>query len=145
MPHYAYERLGFLDNSFLIMEGPTTPMHVAGTATYEVGPLRTPEGGIDIDRIRGYVSSRLHLIPRYRQRLAFIPLENHAVWIDDFHFNIHYHVRHTALPRPGYRRDHLRRGHRTLLPQQVGAEHRLDGQVRGQLTQVGPGPRGVRG
>jgi diacylglycerol O-acyltransferase len=101
MPHYAYERLSFLDNSFLIMEGPTTPMHVAGTATYEVGSLRTAEGGIDIDCIRGYVNSRLHLIPRYRQRLAFVPLENHAVWIDDAHFNIHYHVRHTALPRPG--------------------------------------------
>ncbi len=101
MSRYAYERLAFLDNSFLIMEGPTTPMHVAGTATYEVGSLRTPEGGIDIDRIRGYVNSRLHLIPRYRQRLAFVPLENHAVWIDDPHFNIHYHVRHTALPRPG--------------------------------------------
>ena len=101
MPSYAYERLSFLDNSFLIMEGPNTPMHVAGTATYETSSLCTPEGGVDIDRIRAYVSSRLHLIPRYRQRLAFIPVENHPVWIDDDHFNIHYHVRHTALPRPG--------------------------------------------
>ena len=101
MSQCAYERLSFLDNSFLIMEGPNTPMHVAGTATYEVGSLRTPEGGIDIDRIRGYVNSRLHLIPRYRQRLAFIPIENHPVWIDDAYFNIHYHVRHAALPRPG--------------------------------------------
>jgi diacylglycerol O-acyltransferase / wax synthase len=101
MASYAYERLSFLDNSFLIMEGPNTPMHVAGTATYEASALRTPEGGIDVDRIRAYVSSRLHLIPRYRQRLAFIPIENHPVWIDDDHFNIHYHVRHTALPRPG--------------------------------------------
>ena len=96
-----YERLSFLDNSFLVMEGPTSPMHIAATATYEAGPLRTEDGGIDIDRIRGYVSSRLHFIPRYRQRLAFVPVENHAVWIDDDHFNIHYHVRHTALPRPG--------------------------------------------
>src|SRR6266851_10012082 len=101
MAHYAYERLSFLDNSFLIMEGPNTPMHVAGTATYETRSLRSPEGGIDIDRIRAYVSSRLHLIPRYRQRLAFVPVENHPVWVDDDHFNIHYHVRHTALPRPG--------------------------------------------
>jgi len=101
MPSYAYERLSFLDNSFLIMEGPNSPMHVAGTATYEASALCTPEGGIDIDRIRAYVSSRLHLIPRYRQRLAFVPVENHPVWIDDDHFNIHYHVRHTALPRPG--------------------------------------------
>ena len=101
MPQTAYERLSFLDNSFLIMEGPTSPMHVAGTATYEAGPLRTADGGIDIDRIRAYVSSRLHFIPRYRQRLMFIPVENHPVWVDDDHFNIHYHVRHTALPRPG--------------------------------------------
>jgi diacylglycerol O-acyltransferase / wax synthase len=97
----TYDRLSFLDNSFLIMEGPTSPMHVAGTATYEAGALTTAEGGIDIDRIRAYVSSRLHLIPRYRHRLAFVPIENHPVWIDDDHFNIHYHVRHTALPRPG--------------------------------------------
>jgi WS/DGAT/MGAT family acyltransferase len=101
MPPGTYDRLSFLDNSFLIMEGPTSPMHVAGTATYEAAPVTTAEGGIDIDRIRAYVSSRLHLIPRYRQRLALIPIEGHPVWIDDDHFNIHYHVRHTALPRPG--------------------------------------------
>lgn len=97
----CYDRLSFLDNSFLLMEGPTSPMHVAGTATYEAGPLRKPDGGIDVDRIRAYVSSRLHLIPRYRQRLGHVPLERQPVWVDDDHFNIHYHVRHTALPRPG--------------------------------------------
>jgi len=101
MARYAYDRLSFLDNSFLMMEGPNTPMHVAGTAAYEAGPLKKADGGIDIDMIREYVNSRLHLIPRYRQRLAYIPLENHPVWVDDDHFNIHYHVRHTALPKPG--------------------------------------------
>ena len=101
MANYSYDRLTFLDNSFLIMEGPNSPMHVAGTATYDPGPLRTRDGGIDIERLRDYVSSRLHLIPRYRQRLAYIPVENHPVWVDDDHFNIHYHVRHTALPKPG--------------------------------------------
>src|SRR5262249_20639514 len=55
----------------------------------------------DIDKIRAYVNARLHLIPRYRQRLAYIPVESHPVWVDDAHFNIHYHVRHTALPKPG--------------------------------------------
>jgi len=74
---------------------------VAGTATYEVGPLRRPEGGIDIERVRDYVASRLHLIPRYRQVLAWTPIEGHPVWVDDAHFNIDYHVRHTGLPRPG--------------------------------------------
>jgi len=101
MPTNAYDRLSFLDNSFLIMETPTSPMHVAGTATFEAGPLQTADGGVDIDKIRNYVASRLHLIPRYRQRLVHVPIENHAVWMDDEHFNIHYHVRHVALPKPG--------------------------------------------
>jgi diacylglycerol O-acyltransferase len=101
MAAYAYDRLSFLDNSFLILEAPNSPMHVAGTETFEAGPLKKSDGGIDIDRIRDYVNSRLHLIPRYRQRLAHIPVENHPVWVDDPHFNIHYHVRHTALPKPG--------------------------------------------
>jgi diacylglycerol O-acyltransferase / wax synthase len=117
MPENAYDRLSFLDNSFLIMETPTSPMHVAGTATFEAGPLRTADGGIDIDKIRDYVASRLHLIPRYRQRLAHVPIENHPVWVDDEHFNIDYHVRHIALPKPGDGRQ-LRR-----LAARVMAQH----------------------
>jgi diacylglycerol O-acyltransferase / wax synthase len=101
MSRATYDRLSFLDNSFLLMEGPNSPMHVAGTATYDIGSLRKPDGGVDIDKIRDYVCSRLHLIPRYRQRLAYVPVEHHPVWVDDDHFNVHYHVRHTALPRPG--------------------------------------------
>ncbi len=101
MPSFFYDRLSFLDNSFLIAESPTNHMHIAGTATYEVGPLRRADGGVDVERIRAYVDSRLHLIPRYRQVLARTPIENHPVWVDDQHFNIDYHVRHTALPRPG--------------------------------------------
>ncbi|HKJ23816.1 MAG TPA: wax ester/triacylglycerol synthase family O-acyltransferase, partial [Myxococcota bacterium] len=47
------------------------------------------------------VVSRLHDFPRYRQRLAWIPVESHPVWVDDADFNPHYHIRHTALPAPG--------------------------------------------
>jgi WS/DGAT/MGAT family acyltransferase len=101
MPRYAYDPLTFLDNSFLIMERPNSPMHIAGTAMYEGGSLIKPDGAVDIDTIRAYVNSRLHLIPRYRQRLAFLPMQGRPIWVDDAHFNIHYHVRHTALPRPG--------------------------------------------
>jgi diacylglycerol O-acyltransferase / wax synthase len=97
----AYERLGFLDNSFLVAEGPTSHMHIGGTATYEAGPLKTADGGIDVDRIRAYVASRLHLIPRYRQVLLPMPIDGHPAWVDDQHFNIDFHVRHTSLPRPG--------------------------------------------
>lgn len=101
MPRYAYDQLTFLDNSFLILEGPNAPMHIAGTAMFTGGNLIGAGGGLDIDAIRAFVASRLHLIPRYRQRLAGLPLQGRPVWVDDPHFNIHYHVRHTALPRPG--------------------------------------------
>ncbi|HKE10345.1 MAG TPA: wax ester/triacylglycerol synthase family O-acyltransferase [Myxococcota bacterium] len=101
MARSHYDRMTFLDRSFLLAETPSSHMHVGGVATLEAGPLRKADGGIDIDRIREYVSSRLHLIPRYRQRLAWTPIEGAPVWVDDAHFNIHYHVRHTSLPRPG--------------------------------------------
>src|SRR5262245_50345235 len=76
-------------------------MTIGATLIFEAGPLATPEGGIDIERLRAYIASRLHQIPRYRQRLAWVPIEGHPVWVDDDHFHIAYHVRHTALPRPG--------------------------------------------
>ncbi len=97
----TYERLPIQDSSFLSFETATTHMHLGGTSIFEIGALGRPDGGVDIDRIRAYIGSRLHLIPRYRQRLAFIPLQSHPVWVDDDHFNLHYHVRHTSLPRPG--------------------------------------------
>ena len=90
-----------LDNSFLVLEGPNTLMHVAATGIFEAGPLVTADGGVDIERITQHIASRLHKIPRYRQRLAYIPIEQHPVWVDDTRFNLHYHVRHTSLPHPG--------------------------------------------
>ncbi len=101
MPRYAYDRLTALDNSFLLLEKPNAMMHVASTGIFEVGPLGTSEGGVDIDRIRRGIEAVLHRIPRYRQRLAWIPVEGTPVWVDDDRFNLAYHVRHTALPRPG--------------------------------------------
>ena len=97
----VYDRLTALDRVFLDIEGPSTHMHVAGVFLFEGAPFRRPEGGIDIDRVRRYVVSRLHLIPRYRQRIARVPVENHPVWIDDERFNVEYHVRHACLPPPG--------------------------------------------
>jgi len=101
---FHYERLTQLDHSFLIYEGPNSPMHVAATQIFEAGPLRRPDGGIDCDRVRALVESKLHRIPRYRQRLAWTPVEGHPVWVDDARFNIHYHVRHARLPQPGSER-----------------------------------------
>ncbi|MGH8874218.1 MAG: WS/DGAT/MGAT family O-acyltransferase [Acidimicrobiia bacterium] len=99
LPHY--ERLSHLDASFLALESRETHMHVAGVGVFEAGPLEGPDGGIDIDAVRAHVESKLPYIPRYRQRLAFVPLERSPVWVDEEHFNLDYHVRHTSLPRPG--------------------------------------------
>ncbi|MCP5044795.1 MAG: wax ester/triacylglycerol synthase family O-acyltransferase [bacterium] len=98
-----YERLTQLDNSFLVYEDtlPTATMHVASTQVHDAAPLRAANGSIDIERIEEYVASRLDRIPRYRQVLAHTPIEGHPVWVDDENFAIHYHVRHTRLPRPG--------------------------------------------
>ena len=96
-----YERLSYLDNSFLALESPTTHMHVAGIAIFDAASLQSSAGGIATERIRELVESKLHLIPRYRQRLAWVPVERHPVWVDDASFKIEYHVRHYSLPRPG--------------------------------------------
>jgi len=101
----TYSRLSALDRSFLDIENRNTHMHVGATCVFDVGPLRGPDGGIDIDRVRSYVESRLHLIPRYRQHIARIPLEGHPVWVDDEQFDIRYHVRHLSIPRPGCDRE----------------------------------------
>jgi WS/DGAT/MGAT family acyltransferase len=101
MARYTYDRLTALDNSFLVLERPNAYMHVASTQVLEAGPLRKADGGIDADAFKRLTQASLHLIPRYRQKLQFIPLEDHAVWVDDPNFNIDYHIRHTSLPRPG--------------------------------------------
>ncbi len=96
----AYDRLSFLDRYFLIYENASAHMHVAGVSVFEPGPLRRPDGGLDIARIRSYIESRLPFIPRYRQIVSSTPFGT-AIWVDDPHFNLEYHVRHTSLPRPG--------------------------------------------
>ncbi len=112
-----YEPLTTADSPFLAFETPNCHMHLGGTAIFEAGPLTTPDGGVDIDRIRARVGSRLHLIPRYHQRLAWVPVENSAVWVDDEHFNLSFHVRHTALPRPGNERQLTRLAGRIMSQQ----------------------------
>lgn len=88
-------RLSPLDASFLHIEDDSSPMHIASTAIFE-GP---PPAHADVLRM---VASKLPLVPRYRQKVRFVPLElGRPVWVDDVHFNLDYHVRHTALPSPG--------------------------------------------
>src|SRR5215813_1879750 len=90
-----------MDASFLGIEDESCHMHVGAVLIFDAAPLRAPGGGIDIDRIRAAIHARLHLVPRFRQRLAQVPYERIPVWVDDDRFRLAYHVRHTALPRPG--------------------------------------------
>lgn len=101
MSKYMFERLTALDNSFLVAEQASQPMHVAAVNIFEAGDLARPAGGIDVNKIRQATLAEIHRIPRYRQKLKWVPLENRPVWVDDPHFNIDYHIRHAALPYPG--------------------------------------------
>lgn len=97
----THARLSGLDQSFLHFETPNAYMHVALTAVFDPGSLCVAEGGIDFASVRGHVASRLHLIPRYRQRLHYGPLASAPIWVDDADFDLDYHVRHSHLPTPG--------------------------------------------
>ena len=89
------DRLSAIDAGFLAQEKPNTHMHIGALALFEGEP---PE----LDEFLAHIESRLHLVPRYRQKLATPPLETgRPLWIDDPTFNLAYHVRHTALPPPG--------------------------------------------
>jgi len=95
MPPSHKDRLSSVDASFLHQEKSASHMHVGAVMIFE-GP---PPG---YDEFVEQVESRMHLVPRYRQKLAFPPLETgRPLWVDDPNFNLEYHVRHTALPRPG--------------------------------------------
>lgn len=96
-----YDRLSSQDNSFLLWENGNIRMHVASCNIFDIGPLRSDSGGVDIDLVKRATESILHLVPRYRQRLHQIPVFNHHVWVDDPRFDLNYHIRHTALPQPG--------------------------------------------
>jgi WS/DGAT/MGAT family acyltransferase len=97
----AYERLSGLDEVFLGFETRNAHMHVAVTAIFERGPLATPGGGVDVERIRQHLASRLPYVRRFRQRLGYVPFARDAVWVDDDAFDLRCHVRHASLPRPG--------------------------------------------
>jgi diacylglycerol O-acyltransferase / wax synthase len=101
MTTFHYEPLSYLDASFLALETRNSHMHVTGVALFEAAPLKDSDGGIDISRVKAHIESKLQYIPRYRQRLEWVPYDRRPVWVDDEHFDFDFHVRHTSLPRPG--------------------------------------------
>jgi diacylglycerol O-acyltransferase / wax synthase len=89
------DRLTGLDASFLHLEDAVSHMHVAGVMIFEGSPP-------PYDELLASIERRLGLVPRYRQRLAFVPFaQGRPKWVDDPHLNLRYHVRSTALPSPG--------------------------------------------
>ena len=89
------QELSPLDASFLHVENEVTHMHIGSVGVFE-GPAPSRD-----EMLEG-VESKLHLVPRYRQRVRFPPLRlAPPVWVDDSHFNLEYHVRRTALASPG--------------------------------------------
>ena len=84
-----------LDASFLHIEDAVTHMHIGSVGLFE-GPAPGP------DEVKAAVARDLPLVPRYRQKVRFVPLAlGRPTWVDDRHFNLDYHVRRTALPAPG--------------------------------------------
>ena len=89
------DRLSALDAAFLHLETGGAHMHVASILVFDGEPPH-------YDDLLEAIEARLHLVPRYRQRLAFVPYgQGRPVWVDDPHFNARYHIRHSALPAPG--------------------------------------------
>jgi diacylglycerol O-acyltransferase / wax synthase len=96
------DRLSPLDASFLHIEDDVNHMHIGSVGIFE-GPSPAYHD------LCATIGGRLALVPRYRQKVATVPLSlGRPVWVDDPHFNLEYHVRHTALPAPGGE-DELRR------------------------------------
>src|SRR5208282_4873666 len=91
----AMEWMSAMDSSFLHIENDVTPMHIGGVSIFE-GPMPA------FADVRTMVQGKLALVPRYRQKVRFVPLAAGApIWVDDPHFSLDYHLRHTAIPRPG--------------------------------------------
>jgi diacylglycerol O-acyltransferase / wax synthase len=98
----GYERLSAQDSMFLHVEKPQQPQHVGSLGILDGGPLHDDEGRFDLAAVREVIAERLHLVPRFRRRLMMVLLDQgRPVWVDDENFDIAYHVRLTALPKPG--------------------------------------------
>jgi WS/DGAT/MGAT family acyltransferase len=111
----AYDRLSALDETFLHLERPETPMQVGAVAVLERAPFYGPDGVFRLGDVRALVESRLALIPRFRRRVMHVPFGlGRPIWVDDPGFDIARHVKLTALPAPGSRRQLLALAERLL-------------------------------
>lgn len=95
-------RLTALDESFLQMERPGLPMHVASVATFEAGPLLDDGGALRLEDLARHIEGRAALLPRLRHRVWSPPGGiDHARWVDDEDFDVHRHIDVVSAPVPG--------------------------------------------
>jgi len=100
----AWERLTPLDASFLYLERPSTHMHVAGLSVFDLSTRPEP-GRPWFEEIERVIASRLHVSPRFRQKVLEVPGGlGLPVWVDDPRFDLGLHLHRAALPAPGGRR-----------------------------------------
>lgn len=93
-------QLSAQDASFVYLETPHTPMHIGSVAIYD--PSTAPGGFVRFKDILAFIEARLRGARSFRQRLVRVPFDlDHPYWIEDPEFDIEYHVRHIALPKPG--------------------------------------------
>lgn len=118
MAREFFERLSAMDRFFLDIEDRNVHMHVGAAAVFEGGNLVGSDGGLDFPRVLNLAEQVVAEVPRLRQKIHWVPGFSHPVWQDDERFNIHYHVRHTALPHPGDERQ-LKRLVGRILSQQL--------------------------
>lgn len=94
------QQLSGLDATFINLETPNAPTHVGGVAIYDQSTA--PGGQVTFKGILANVESRLHLSRCFRQKLVQVPFGfDHPYWIEDADFDLEFHVRHIALPKPG--------------------------------------------
>ena len=94
------QQLGGLDAAFLNLETRKAPLHIGALAIYDQSSA--PGGLVTFKGILANVEGRLHMAACFRQKLLEVPLGfDHPYWIEDPDFDLEFHVRHIALPKPG--------------------------------------------
>jgi hypothetical protein len=119
MPGKYFEPLVGLDTWFLYAERHEAPLHIGATYIFDGAPrVKGGRGALGLART---IEERLHLVPRYRQKLMWLPGNiGNPVWVDDPDFDLSYHVRRAALPSPGdVARVHGARLRAAIRPQQA--------------------------